>query len=116
MPAHGGAGSSNPAVFTALTDAGGEPGQTPNQTSLHRVANLPPAREQARAGSDAPPAPLVSSAACRQSVLEAVEDEIEPERELDIVVARAEHALVACRGRQLGDVQVAGRHRVRQRR
>lgn len=104
-----------PRRFRGLTDAGSDAGQAPDQTSLHRAASLPPAREQARAGSDAPPIPLVASAARRHRALEAVEDQVQPERELDIVVARAEHALVARGDGQLGDVRVAGRHRLRQR-
>ena len=43
----------------------------------------------------------------RPASLEAVEDQVEPERELDVVVAPAEDALVADRQGQLGDAWVA---------
>src|SRR5687768_5517121 len=48
---------------------------------------------------------------CPSPSLEAVEDEVEPERELHVVVAATEDALVADRHRKLGDAGVAGRHR-----
>ena len=51
---------------------------------------------------------VVRAVSCAAS-LEAVEDQIEAERELELVVARAEHAVVADRRRQLGDRAGTGR-------
>ena len=48
------------------------------------------------------------SVAATPESLEAVEDEVKAERELDIVVASAEDAFVAGRLGQLADARVAG--------
>ena len=116
MQARGGAGSSSSAVFTALTEAAAMPVRRRTRPACIESRTSRGLGEQALAGSDAPPAPLLQSAARRPRALEAIENQVQPERELDIVVARAEHALVACGNGQLGNVRVAGRDRLRERR
>src|SRR4029077_14981457 len=48
--------------------------------------------------------------------LQAVQDEVEPERELEVVVAAAQAAVVGRRGGQLADVRVGHGQRLRDRR